>query len=164
MGRHWSSAAAAVLLTTAGLVVSAPVGNAAPACGVDLAAPEISAAAANVPPYPGTDWQWTAQPSSVEGNFDRCATLSTALVTVEGATGSSPITALMFHRGQYLGTATSVARGFTTLNAARTTDDTVVLDYKVAGACNACAPAAVHPVRFHWTGDHVEMLDPAPPP
>ncbi|MFC7676438.1 LppP/LprE family lipoprotein [Mycolicibacterium sp. GCM10028919] len=103
---------------------------------------------------------WTSQ--SAFGNFDRCATLSTALVSVEGATGSSPITALMFHRGKYLGTATYEAYGFTSLNAARTTDDTVVLNYKTPGACNACPPAGITSVRYQWQGDHVEMLDPAP--
>ena len=89
--------------------------------------------------------------------------MSTALVTVEGATGSSPITALMFHNGTYLGTATSRAYGFTSLNDKRTTDDTVVLNYKTPGACNACAPAAVNSVRYQWQGDHVAMLDPPPP-
>lgn len=56
-----------------------------------------------------TDWAWDADSRTFEGNFDPCATSSTALVTVEGATGSSPTTALMFHSGTYLGTATSKA-------------------------------------------------------
>jgi hypothetical protein len=85
------------------------------------------------------------------------------LVTVEGATGSSPVTALMFHDGSYLGTATARAYGFTTLDEAQTTDDTVVLTYKTPGACNACEPAAVTNVRYQWQGDHVVMLDPLPP-
>jgi len=133
-------------------------------CGVDLAAPRIAAAVHTLPPYPGTDWAWSVTPATVAGNFDPCATLSTALVTVTGATASSPVTALMFHDGDYLGTATSKAYGFTTFDRDRTTDDTVVLDYEVPGACNACAPASVSSVRYRWQGDHVEMLDPAPPP
>jgi hypothetical protein len=132
-------------------------------CGVNLSAPQVIAAATQLPPYPGTDWRWSSDPGTFEGNFNPCATLSTALVTVEGATGSSPVTALMFHNGTYLGTATSQAYGFTSLNTARTTDDTVVLDYKTPGACNACAPAAVTSVRYQWQGDHVAMLDPPPP-
>ena len=143
-----------------GLVSPVPA-SAAPGCGVDLAAPEIARAVGTLPSYPGTDWAWSAEYPS--GNFDRCATLSTALVSVAGATGSSPITALMFHDGDYLGTATSTAYGFTSLNTARTTDDTVVLNYKTPGACNACPPAAVTSVRYRWQGDRVEMLDPAPP-
>ena len=65
---------------------------------------------------PTTGRTWATDPRTFEGNFNPCATLSTALVTVEGATGSSPITALMFHNGTYLGTATSRAYGFTSLN------------------------------------------------
>jgi hypothetical protein len=137
--------------------------TAAPDCGVNLAAPEIVAAAEQLPPYPGTGWKWATNPRSFEGNYNPCATLSTALVTVEMGTGSSPVTALMFHNGDYLGTATSKAYGFTSLNNARTTDDTVVLDYKLPGACNACPPAGVTSVRYQWQGDHVEMLDPPPP-
>ncbi|WP_235892472.1 LppP/LprE family lipoprotein [Mycolicibacterium hodleri] len=117
-------------------------------------------------PYPdsvGPAWAWSTESQYFEGNYDPCATLSTALVTVQGATASSPITALMFHNGRYLGTATSKAYGFTTLDTDRTTDDTVVLDYKTPGECNACAPAALNSVRYHWQGNHVAMLDPAPP-
>ncbi|WP_242456304.1 LppP/LprE family lipoprotein [Mycolicibacterium sp. P1-18] len=135
----------------------------AKACGVDLNARQVRAAVKSLPPYPGTNWTWSTDPASMEGNFDPCATLSTALVTVEMATGSSPITALMFHDGKYLGTATPKAYGFTSLDPDRSTDDTVVLDYKLPGACNACAPASVTSVRYQWSGDHVAMLDPAPP-
>jgi hypothetical protein len=73
------------------------------------------------------------------------------------------VQALMFHRGQYLGTGTSKAYGFTSLNSARTTDETVVLDYAMPGVCDACAPASVTSVRYQWQGDHVQMLDPPPP-
>ena len=144
--------------------VAAPAQAAPPGpCGVDLAAPEVAAAVTSLPPYPGTNWAWSADPASTEGNFNPCATPSTALVTVDMGTGSSPVTALMFHDGRYLGTATSRAYGFTSLDTDRSTDDTVVLDYKLPGACNACAPASVSSVRYQWLGDHVAMLDPAPP-
>lgn len=69
---------------------------------------------------------------------------------------------MMFHRGEYLGTATLEPRGFTRFDDQRTTDDTVVLDYDTPGECTACAPAATDPVRFQWQGDHVVMLDPMP--
>lgn len=132
-------------------------------CGVDLAAPRVVAAVHQLPPYPGTGWAWDANPTTFEGNYNPCATLSTVLATVEMATGSSPVTALMFHNGGYLGTATLKAYGFTSLNTAQTTDDTVVLDYKLPGACTACPPAGVATVRYQWQSDHVEMLDPPPP-
>ncbi|MED5813891.1 LppP/LprE family lipoprotein [Mycolicibacterium sp. 050232] len=151
------------LVLGAGLML-APQASAVPpgGCGVNLAAPQIASAAERLAPYPGTGWRWSAAPRTVEGNFDPCATLSTALVTVEGATAGSPVTALMFHHGDYLGTATSKAYGFTSLNTARTTDDTVALDYKSPGACNACPPSAVTSVRYQWQADHVAMLDPVP--
>jgi hypothetical protein len=65
--------------------------------------------------------------------------------------------------GNYIGTATTKAYGFTSLNAAQTTDDTVALTYKTPGACNACEPAAITDVRYRWQGDHVVMLDRPPP-
>ena len=153
------------IVIAASLSFASPKAVAAP-CGVNLGAAEVADAVRSLPPYPspiGPPWAWSAEPQSIEGNYNPCATLSTALVTVEGATGSSPITALMFHQGHYLGTATSKAYGFTSLDVNRTTDDTVILNYKIPGACNACAPAAVYPVRYQWQGDHVAMLDPAPP-
>ena len=159
---HACAPLAAVLLMGA---CATPVASPTPAapsahCGVDLTAPQIISAIRTVPPYAGAGW--STDPSTFDGNYDPCATLSTALVTVDGATGSSPETALMFHDGAYLGTATSKAYGFTTLNRARTTDDTVVLDYATPGECNACAPVAVTGVRYHWDGGRVVMLDPPP--
>jgi hypothetical protein len=112
---------------------SAPAHAAPPEpCGINVAAPQVTAAVQSLPPYPGTSWAWSADPASVEGNFNPCATLSTAL-------------------------------GFTTLDPDRSNDDTVVLDYKLPGACNACAPTSISRVRYQWQGDHVAMLDPAPP-
>ncbi|OBC02430.1 hypothetical protein A5784_16120 [Mycobacterium sp. 852013-50091_SCH5140682] len=145
-------------------LMAAPPASAEPpiTCGKNLAAYQIATATQHLAPYPGTDWRWSTDPRATEGNFDPCVALSTALVTVEGATAGSPVAALMFHNGEYLGTATSKAYGFTSLNTARTTDDTVVLDYKTPGACTACPAAAVTSVRYQWQGDHVVMLDPPP--
>ena len=160
-------AALGTVVFAAAVVAAAPPAVGAPAgCGINLGAPAVIDAVRSLPPYSashGTSWAWSTEYRYFEGNYDPCATLSTALVTVQGATGSSPITALVFHDGRYLGTATSKAYGFTTLDPDRTSDDTVVLDYKTPGACNACAPAALTSVRYQWQGDHVAMLDPAPP-
>jgi LppP/LprE lipoprotein len=152
-----------VMLWAASVLVAAPAPAAPPVCGVNLGSPQVIDAVKSLPPYPGTDWTWATNPEAFRGNFNPCATLSTALVSVEGSTASSPVTALMFHNGSYLGTATAKAYGFTMLNASRTTDDTVVLDYSEPGVCDACAPAAVSSVRYQWQGNHVVMLDPAPP-
>jgi hypothetical protein len=144
------------------LVVSPTAGAAPPSsgCGPDQGT-ALQSALAQLSPEPVTGRGWGSAP--VGSNYDPCADLSTILVMIEGGTGSSPVQALMFHRGTYLGTGTSNAYGFTSLNAARSTNDTVVLNYKTPGACNACPPAAVTSVRYQWQGDHVAMLDPPPP-
>jgi hypothetical protein len=118
-------------------------------CGVNLAAPQIQAAINSVPTVP-QGWPWGHEPQSILGNFDPCATLSVALITVEGATGSSPDQALLFHNGNYVGTGTSKAYAFTSLNAAQTTDDTVALNYKDGrNVCTAC-PGPITTVRYQW--------------
>jgi len=132
----------------------------APSCGVRKSAPEISAAAARLPRVPGIDAGWN--PTPLESNYDPCATLSTALVTIQGATGSSPIQALMFHQGKYLGTGTTKAYGFTSLNTAKTTSDTVVLDYQTGKSCTGCSDGITTSVRYHWDGHRVVMLDQPP--
>ena len=147
---------------TAANLIAAPA-HAAPACGVNLGAPEIQAAINSAPAAPN-GWAWNHDSRSFNGtsNYNPCATLSTVIITIEGATGSSPEQALLFHKGEYLGTATSTAYGFTSLNAAQTTDDTVALNYKDGrNVCTAC-PGPITTVRYRWQGDHVAMLDPAP--
>ena len=84
-------------------------------------------------------------------------------MTVQGATGSSPAHALLFHLGEYVGTATPTAYPFTALNKDETGDDTVVLDYKDGrSVCTAC-PGPMYDVHFQWRDDRVVMLDPLPP-
>ena len=68
-----------------------------------------------------TGAQWSAQVWPPDSNYDPCADLSTVLITVEGATGSSPIQALMFHRGTYLGTGTVKDYPYVGLNRAAST-------------------------------------------
>ena len=127
-------------------------------CGVDLASPTVRAAIAEQPVEPVTHAQWDTNPASIEGNFNPCATLSTAIISIKGATGSSPNQALMFHSGHYLGTATSKAYGFTSLAPAATADDTVALSYKTPGSCNACSDGTNTQIKFHWDGTHVVMI------
>jgi hypothetical protein len=127
-----------------------------------LAAPTaLRSALAKLPPEPVTGRGWHNTP--IGSDYNPCADLSTILVMIQGGTASSPVQALMFHRGTYLGTGTSKAYGFTSVDAARSTGDTVVLDYATPGECDACAPAAVTSVRYQWQGGHVQMLDPPPP-
>jgi len=138
--------------------------HASPACGVNLSAPQIQAAISSVPTVP-QGWPWNHNPRSFgpSSNYNPCTTLSAVIVTIEQGTGSSPQQALLFHNGTYLGTGTSKAYAFTSLNAAQTTDDTVAINYKDGrNVCTAC-PGPITTVRYQWQGDHVAMLDPAPP-
>jgi LppP/LprE lipoprotein len=136
------------------------------ACGPDQATAVQTALAQMPPPQIAAtipDARWSSQVWSPGSNYDSCADLSTVLITIERATGSSPMQALMFHRGVFLGTGTVRDYAFMTLNRAASTNDTVVLNYKDGrSVCTAC-PGPITSVRYQWQGDHVVMLDPAPP-
>ena len=58
---------------------------------------------------PWNDFGWQLSSSS---GFDPCAALSWQIITVEGATASSPHHIMLFHKGEYLGTATLEPYGF----------------------------------------------------
>jgi hypothetical protein len=162
--RFFTGAAAVVALAPLAVVV-APRATAEP-CGVNLGAEAVQVAL-NVQPDAFAGVPWARDPSTYEGNFNPCATLSVAIVTVEGATGSSPSVAMLFNHDLYAGTATPTPRGFTSLNAAQTSDNTVALNYRTPGTCNACGDGTVDTVRFQWQErpdniGHVVQLDPLP--
>ncbi len=108
-----------------------------------------------------TDKYWDRTP--IASNFDPCADLSAVLVTTEGGGPNAPVLAFLFNRGQYFGTATQKAYRHTTLNAERSTGDTVVLDYAHKGDAALGLADGVTSVRYQWQGGHVVMLDPPPP-
>jgi hypothetical protein len=137
-----------------------PVVEQSAGCGPDEAT-AIRSALAVYPADPGTGWAWYSTP--LASNYSPCADLSSVLVTIQRATGSSPKQALMFHRGVFLGTGTLKAYGFTTLDSVASTEDTVILDYRSGQSCTACGDGIVTTVRYHWDGARVQMLDPAPP-
>jgi hypothetical protein len=132
-------------------------------CGVDLTSPAIAAAVAQVRPAfadrPERTWSTTPYAS----NYDPCATLSAALILLKDGTGSSPEQVLMFHDGVYQGTGTFNAYGFTDLDVAASTNDTVVVHYgyEKPGETTASASGGVT-VRYQWSGGAVHMLDPLP--
>lgn len=140
------------LILSAGAAISVLGGTppaAAEPCGVNLGSETIQTAL-NVQPEAIPGIPWGRDPLAVAGNFDQCATLSVAIASVQGATGSSPDVALLFNHGIYVGPATPTPRGFTSLNRALTTDDTLALDYKTPGSCNACSDGTISTVRYQW--------------
>jgi hypothetical protein len=154
-----------ILAALAGSVVwasiaASPAAGAQPApeCGPDQAT-AMEPVLALLRPEPWTDKPWN--PNPVAANYNPCADLSTVLLTIDGARPNSPVQALMFHRGQYLSTATYKAYPYTTLDTAGSTGDTVVLDYKTPAVCDGC-DSEVTSVRYQWQGDHMAMLDPGP--
>jgi LppP/LprE lipoprotein len=107
-----------VLITACNSPVSTPTTVTAappPTCGPDEA-PALRSALAKLPPEPITGKGWQNTP--IGSDYNPCADLSTILVMIQGGTASSPVQALMFHRGTYLGTGTSKAYGFTSVDAA----------------------------------------------
>jgi hypothetical protein len=129
-------------------------------CGPDQAT-ALRDALARLGPEPVTGRAWG--PNSQGGNFDPCAELSTILIMIDGGTASSPMQALMFHRGTWLGTGTLRAYSFTSVDTAASTKDTVVLAYRSGQSCSACGDGILTRVRYHWDGSKVQMLDPPPP-
>lgn len=154
----------APLIVAMGVVVSAvsmaPSALASPGCG-PTPGRALTSALSQLPPDPMFGLPWSSVP--VDSNYDSCADLSTMVVTIEGGTGSSPEQALMFHRGEFLGTGTLKSYSFTAIDHAASTNETVVLSYKDGRyVCTACDGPRVR-VRYQWQGNHVEMLDPPPP-
>jgi len=128
-------------------------------CGVDLHSPTVLRAVKVVEPtamYPlDADYAW--------GNYDPCAELSVALIPTAMGTGSSPVEALMFHEGDYVGKATPTGTGYLRFNEDRTTGDTVVLTFRTTlGSCGGCDDATYADVRFQWRDGKVVALDPIP--
>lgn len=126
-------------------------------CGPDRAS-AVRQALSRLDPEPVTGAAW--DPTPQEGNFHACAHLSTVLITVVGGTGSSPMQALMFHRGEFLGRG---RRRRTRSRRWTPAHDTVALRYRSGQSCTACSNGLLTTVRYQWDGNSVQMLDPSPP-
>ncbi|WP_235933428.1 LppP/LprE family lipoprotein [Corynebacterium qintianiae] len=87
-----------------------PTAAAAPGgaeCGSDDAETAIRS---NIGKLPQEQHPW--DPDTAFAGYDPCANLSWAVVTIEGGTASSPYQIMLFHKGDYLGTATLDSFGF----------------------------------------------------
>jgi serine/threonine-protein kinase len=128
-------------------------------CGVNLRSSSVVRAVALVEPTA----MYPLDPDHAWGNFDPCAQLSVALIPTAMGTGSSPVEALMFHEGEYVGTATPDGVGYLAFNENETTDDTVVLTFRTSiGTCGGCDDGTYEDVRFQWRNGEVVALDPIP--
>lgn len=115
-------------------------------CSSDNDESAYEKAIAQVEPYPGLDRSWRP----FDSNFDPCASLSWITVTLEGATASSPYHILLFHNGEYLGTATAKAYGFSP-RISRVDDSEIAVTYRwpKEGEGNAEASGTTQ-AGFRW--------------
>jgi hypothetical protein len=128
-------------------------------CGVNVRSAAVVRAVALVEPTA----MYPLDPDNAWGNFDPCAQLSVALIPTAMGTGSSPVEALLFHEGEYVGTATRDGVGYLAFNGDETTDDTVVLTFRTSiGTCGGCDDGTYEDVRFQWRNGEVVALDPIP--
>ena len=141
--------------------VAGPTPAAAPpgSCGPDETT-AVRRAIAQLHADMKTGRQWSSAPE--DSNYNPCADLSAVVVTVQDGTASAPDQALMFHRGEFVGTATPKAYPFTKLENPASTDDTVVLTYRTEQSCNSCEDGTLTIVGYAWQRDHVLMLDTPP--
>lgn len=95
-------------------------------------------------------WNWDVSSAIVSG-YDPCADLSWAIVTIPGATGASPNQIMLFHRGEYLGTATLDAYAFVP-TVTRTSDSSiaVIYHYLLPGESTATRSGKAY-ATFTWS-------------
>lgn len=107
------------------------------------------------PSDPG--WQWDAESADTDG-YDPCADLSWISISIKGATGSSPRAIMLFHRGDYLGTATddSVQAPHT---VKRLDDATLEVTYRYPKDGEGTATASGEAVStFTWDPEAEEVV------
>lgn len=133
-----------------------------PACS-DLTGQEALLAAIDEvqPAFPADsplhDHPWDTDHADTD-HYDPCAALSWIVITVEGATVSSPAQILLFHRGEYLGTTTWQAYGFWPA-VERLDDATIRVTYRwpLEGEGNA-EPSGRAESTFTWDADEQRVI------
>ncbi|MBS9535135.1 LppP/LprE family lipoprotein [Mycobacterium sp. M1] len=129
---------------------AAPPGAPADPCAVNLAAPAIAKAVSELPHDPRSGQPWNPEP--VAGNYSECTDLSAVIVKANTNTEHRNTRAVLFHRGQYLPQTAPDTYGFSGIDLAHCTPDTVALQTTsgIAGLTST--------VRFHWNGSAVAIV------
>ncbi len=131
---------------------SATSGSPAPAdpCAVNLAAPAIAKAVSELPHDPRSKQPWSPEP--LAGNYNTCADISAVIVKANTNAEHPSTRAVLFHRGEFLPQAVPDTYGFSGIDVAQSTGDTVALR-------NASGiPGLAGIVKFHWNGNAVEIV------
>ena len=134
-----------------------------PQAGGQCGEPDAHAAvAANVGQLaPNLEWN----PDTAIADYDPCADLSWAAVTVTGATASSPYHIMLFHKGEFLGTATAQPYGFAPeINRASERQMDVTYRWPQDGDANA-NPTGSSFASFAWNPvtEQIDMAGNVPP-
>ena len=139
-------------------LLATPTGQAqetTPACGELDAAQAAERWIDEVPPVPTlADREWTV---ADRGGYDPCAELSWIAVTLAGGTVSTPYHIMLFHRGEYLGTATETAYGFSP-GIERIGDGAIRVSYRWPRDGEANAAASGRSIAtFTWNAQSGEV-------
>lgn len=145
----------------------APIASGEPAptadCGLAPDDPRIVEAISEVPaPFTDpakSDIVWSDQ--VVDTNFDPCEELSYAVITIEGATGSSPMQVMLFGRGEYLGTTSDCAPGYQTVE--QNDADSIVVTYEwPQGGAGSTGEMDSEQVQYSLVDGQISMSNPLP--
>lgn len=116
------------------------------------------------PPFDDMDTEWFAPDIGLE-LFDDCAALSPIVITIDGGTASSPSQIMLFHHGEYVGTATETAYGFWP-EAVQLDEATVEVTYRYPQGDDTNAdPSGRAVATFAWNAEteQVDMTGELPP-
>jgi hypothetical protein len=142
-----------------------PSSTRTPTCGPSSGAEAAAQPIADLPLPAGLeDAKWDAANADTSG-YEACAPLSWVTVSVELATGSSPVAILLFHDGRYLGTATKEQYGFVP-DISRTDPSTIAVTYHYAKPDETTADASGRTnATFRWddAAGRVVMTGQTPP-
>ncbi|SDQ58639.1 LppP/LprE lipoprotein [Curtobacterium sp. UNCCL20] len=142
-----------------------PTPTPTPTCGPSDGAAAAAPAIAALPLPSGLESaSWDAGSADVSG-YDACAPLSWATVTLDHATGSSPVAILLFHQGRYLGTATKEQYAYEP-DITRTTPSAIAVTYHYPEQGEPLAdPSGRVDATFTWddAAGRVTMTGDTPP-
>lgn len=130
----------------------APTSTTPPApdpCAVNLAAPAIVRAIAELPKDPRSQQPWSTEP--IAGNYNECAPLSAVIIKANTNAEHPNTRAVLFHQGKYIPTGVPDTFGFNGIDTTQSTGDTVALKYTSAIGLDSV-------VKFHWNGNGVELI------
>lgn len=118
-------------------------------CAVNLAAQAIARTVSELPRDPRSQQGWNPEP--IAGNYNECAKLSAVIVKANTNAANPNTRAVLFHLGKFIPTGVPDTFGFTGIDNAQSTGDTVALTF--AGGLGLQSV-----VKFRWNGKGVELI------